>query len=231
VRELHQPALPTGAQNLIWLDGEALCVTREFWEAQRGRLPDWLRLGHGPPPRRPPRGWHFVRRWQSRFWGWLWQALRGRRYASPELRQAALLYRLQRYQVPTPRLLAVGQRRRRPWQWESFLLLEDRPDAVALEGWLAGHAPPPTLRQRLYRAARRVLRKLHEAGCYLAASPPELPLGVHGQGGGQPEVVVRDLGGLALHRRKRRDLQLRDLRRLRRALLRPAAPPEAPADA
>src|SRR5262249_59302013 len=51
VRELRQPPLATGTQNLIWLDGEALCVTREFWSSAQGRLPAWL-------AQRSPAEWH-----------------------------------------------------------------------------------------------------------------------------------------------------------------------------
>lgn len=130
VRDQLLPPLPLGEQNLIWLDGEALCVTREFWQTVQEQLPDWL-----PPLRDAGSGVtrhchqvpgvgvvRLVHRRQSRLFGWLWSLLRGRPLTSPELRGAAELFRLQRRGLPAPRLLAVGQRRPRPWILESFLL-------------------------------------------------------------------------------------------------------------
>ena len=57
IREQRQPP-PTVAQNLIWLDGEALCVTRAFQAVLKGQVPRWLsapnsfRSGLGPLTRR-----------------------------------------------------------------------------------------------------------------------------------------------------------------------------------
>lgn len=131
VREQLLPPLPTAEQNLIWLDGEALCVTREFWAALDERVPDWLTDSHTPPG--VTRHCHqvaglgdvqLVRRREWRPLGWLWSLLRRRPLTSPELRGAADLFRLQRRGARAPRLLAVGQRRPRPWVVESFLLTQ-----------------------------------------------------------------------------------------------------------
>ena len=42
IREMRQPPLAVGTQNLIWLDGEALQVTREFLDELGGQIPAWL---------------------------------------------------------------------------------------------------------------------------------------------------------------------------------------------
>ena len=135
VRDQRAPPLPPGAQDLLWLDGEALCVTGRFWGELRGGVPDWLPLAPAAA------GWAgrtdcrevelpggrrglLVRRWRNQPLGWLWAALRGGRPASPELRQAAALFRLQRQGGGAARLLAFGQRRAPPWRTESFLLTE-----------------------------------------------------------------------------------------------------------
>src|SRR5581483_5239192 len=59
-------------------------------------------------------------------WSWagLWAWLRGRPPETPELRQAALLFRLQRYGVRAPRLMGFGRRQLSPVRGESFLLAE-----------------------------------------------------------------------------------------------------------
>src|SRR5207302_730262 len=48
VREARQAPMAVGVQNLVWLDGEALCVTREFLESVGGQVPKWLLPAHWP---------------------------------------------------------------------------------------------------------------------------------------------------------------------------------------
>ncbi len=146
IREQLQPPLAIGVQNLIWLDGEALCVTRDYWADLGQKLPPWL----SPPVQA---GWQcrvtqvsvplpgggtgvLVRRRQFRPLGWLLGLLRRRPPTSPELRQAGLLFRLQRYGVHTPRLLAVGQGPGRFGWTDSFLLVEPLPDTAGGNDWL-----------------------------------------------------------------------------------------------
>jgi hypothetical protein len=121
------------------VDGEALCVTREFWAELRGEVPAWLR--------RPVRGgerWlvplpgrrHGVLIWRRRNEPvrWLWSLLRGRPLVAPEIRAAGVLFRQQRQGLAGPRLLAFGQRHPLPWQTESFLLTEEVPSSAADAG-------------------------------------------------------------------------------------------------
>jgi tRNA A-37 threonylcarbamoyl transferase component Bud32 len=218
VRELRQPPLATGAQNLIWLDGEALCVTREFWSSAQGRLPAWL-------AQRCPAEWHeevtgtgvplpgggqalLVRRRERRPLAALWAWLRRRSIMSPELRQASALFRLQRHNIPTPRLLAVGQRHLFGGRTESFLLTEPPAGAVGLPAWLAGTADQgPGPRRQVLLAAAEILQRLHAAACYLGDSP----MLVQTQPDGSPRVVLGGVAGIRSCRRPSQGRAVRDL--------------------
>jgi tRNA A-37 threonylcarbamoyl transferase component Bud32 len=132
VREARSPAGP--AQELIWLDGEALCITQEFLQELNGQVPDWLRLERTaengsemsqslvtlPSGRRGL----LVRGRRDQPLRWLWTEFRRKPMMTPEVREAGLLFRRQRRGEPVPRLLAFGQRRTAPWRTESFLLTE-----------------------------------------------------------------------------------------------------------
>jgi tRNA A-37 threonylcarbamoyl transferase component Bud32 len=232
IRELLRPPLAPGTQNLIWLDGEALCVTREFDQEFQGRLPSWL-------PRLPPRttaGRHLhemtvplpearlgrlsVRR-ESRPLRWLWSRLCGRRPASPELQEAANLFRLQRFGLPAPRLLAVGQRQNPPWRCQSFLLTEADRRVACLMDWLLGRECAPLEpdhfheRRRLVQQAADIVRRIHEAGFALPGMP-ELRgmLGLREEESGERHIVVQSAAGLRAVRRPR---PATDLARLHRA--------------
>jgi tRNA A-37 threonylcarbamoyl transferase component Bud32 len=121
---------------VTWLDGEALCVTPEFRDELRDEVPGWLYVPSHPGVTRcvvPLAGGRrglLVRRARVLPLAWLWAALRQRPLVSPEVRQAGVLFRLQRQGAVAPRLLAFGQRRPRPWRLESFLLTEVPADVV-----------------------------------------------------------------------------------------------------
>ena len=185
---LRSAPLPTGEQSLIWLDGEALCVTPGFARELKGQVPRWLLPVPPHPdlhdwvcrqrlPRERAEDGLLVQRICDRPARWLWDWLRGRRFTSPELRQAALIFRLQRYGIRTPRLLAVGQRHVRPWRTESFLLVEPLAGVTALDAWLAarrdgGFSVERKQVQRILHETGAVLRRLHDAGCYLDGQMP-----------------------------------------------------------
>jgi Lipopolysaccharide kinase (Kdo/WaaP) family len=236
IREVRQASLPIGHQNLIWLDGEALCVTREFQAALDGHIPSWLvqaasadqSNGVVREQREVPgaRQAILVRRWVRRPLRWLWQRLRGRPFTSPELQQAALLFRLQRYGITTPRLLAVGQRYRRPWQSESFLLTEPALCQESLPRWLARQSRRAEQAQRYRQVLRQtgaVLRRLRDAGCYLDErlsfnEAGGCTLAVRDCLGESPAVVVTSLDGIRALRRAHPTPAGRDLACWRRAL-------------
>lgn len=190
VREERQAQVALGQQQLIWLDGEALCVTPELLTA-RGRPT-------------------LVYRQRSEFWRWLWCRLRRRPFTSPEVRQASLLFRLQRHGIATPRLLALGQRHRRPWQTESFVLTEMPLAALQLVEWLKNDRAEAKL---LLRLLARLLQRLHRAGCYWAASTanPLSCLAVQGDDRGTLTLLLTDLTNLVCCRHPSKRRALRDV--------------------
>jgi tRNA A-37 threonylcarbamoyl transferase component Bud32 len=171
IRELRQAPLEPGAQNLIWLDGEGLCVTRQFLD-EVGMPPSWLQTSSTSPPRNGlevttiagagGRSWRLLRRWSHRPLGWLLGLLRRPPFPAPEFEYAAAIIRLQRYGVETPRLLALGHRGSRPWRKESFLLVEPPAETASLLAVLDD--ADVEQRHRLLRQAGALWRKLHEAG-------------------------------------------------------------------
>jgi tRNA A-37 threonylcarbamoyl transferase component Bud32 len=134
VRKERASPPPAAAQGILWLDGEALCVTQDFWHELDGQVPPWLPLsgaGRGTSRSAVPlpgggRGL-LVRRRCDRPLAWLWCLLRRRPLLSPELRDAGAFFRRQKHGLAAPRVLAFGQRRPRPWRTESFLLTEAEP--------------------------------------------------------------------------------------------------------
>jgi hypothetical protein len=234
ISEQRQSCLAVGTQRLIWLDGEALCVTPELNAALGRQPPNWL----APQALTPAHRWQqatvvvpgapqavLVRRrarWSLR---WLWNWFRGKHLMSRELRQAGLLFRLQRYGVGTPRLLAFGQKHYPPRRTESFLLTEPPPGAVALADWLKARAGQPLWtaqhkqRRRLVREAASVLRRMHEARCYLGSLPDGgLPLRVRDQAFCSPSVVLAAVDGLRTRRRASLSRVANDLASVLRAL-------------
>jgi tRNA A-37 threonylcarbamoyl transferase component Bud32 len=171
LRELRQPPLPAGQHDLIWFDGEALCVTRRFHE-QMPDIPSWLAMPDPPPGCRGrqrldvagPEGvrWTLCHRWENRPGRWWLSFFRRPLFPAPEFEQAAAMIRLERYGIEVPRLLALGHRTLRPWQKYSFLLTEPPTGVVPLVGYLRDAAP--TERWRVLREAGQTLRRIHEAG-------------------------------------------------------------------
>jgi hypothetical protein len=222
IRELRRPPLAAGVQNLVWVDGEALCLTRQFLDALGGRPPAYLVQPGDDPPGKvarvrvpvPGPGWAvLVRRSACRPWRWLAALLRGRPLTSPELEQAGTLYLLQRYGITPPTVLAVGQRHVRPWQMQSFLLTQPPRAAAGLFTWLAGGNAG---RSQVLRDAGDVLRRLHEACCYLADCSEEEMAGLFlvQTGGAGGRVVVGSAAGLRRAHRPSPRRACKDLRRL-----------------
>lgn len=195
IRELRQPALTAGQQNLIWLDGEALCVTHAFYEQIQGRVPAYLQKLYPPIMQRQPAdtaAQRLQQRRQFRLLSWLWSLLRRRPLISPELQQASILFRLERYRVRTPRLLAVGQKQTYPGCLDSFLLTELPLAAVPLAQWLATCVNRQQ-RQQVLQVAANTLRAIHAAGCQLGATAQLL---VQCSPGGDLAVSVDSAAGM-----------------------------------
>jgi tRNA A-37 threonylcarbamoyl transferase component Bud32 len=200
VRELRQPPRAAAGERLRWVDGEALCVTRRFWRACRGRVPEWLVRaarepahcrsveslpletgGRGMLTRSPAAG--RLRLWLGR--------LRGRRYTSPELRQAGLFTRLRRFGVPTPLLLAFGQRP----DGAALLLTEEVTGAIPMADWLAAR---PGDRAAVAHQIEVYSRRLADAGCRTG----QRAWAVRPGRAGRPRVLLADLGRVRAGSRK-----------------------------
>lgn len=233
VRELRQPPLQIGAQSLIWLDGEALCVTPEFHARLGGKLPAWLKPAgqlEGVSPDRAVRSVvpipegrtaNLVCRRVDRPQSALARFLRRQPPPSPELDQVGLLYRLQRYGIGTPKLLAFGQRTL-PDRTDSFLLTEPLANSVGLLDWLADRPSQPLRpaerrrRWRLIREAAAVLQTIHAAGYALdpAGRDPAGHLCVRRAADGAETVAVNHAEGLHRCRHGKPARALRDMARL-----------------
>jgi tRNA A-37 threonylcarbamoyl transferase component Bud32 len=176
IRDLrHQPSICVD-QQLVWLDGEAMCVTPDYLTMLRGRVPDYLNVSptlttvtiedgsRGLLLRRQSR------RPLARFGAWLGR----KRLSSPELEAAAVAFRLERFGLSIPRLLAVGQRHSFPWTTDSFLLTELPAKATNLLEWVQASSTRPNSatqreqRWQVLRDAGRVLRKINDAGYEVA---------------------------------------------------------------
>jgi hypothetical protein len=137
VREAHRPPLPTGTQELVWLDGEALCATPGLARlVSRPALEALAYPGDGPAGsvtvalpfgRRATLTRRRVWAGAARVAAWL----RGRSYRSPEVRAAGDAFNRQRLGLPAPQLLAFGQRLHADGRVESFLMVEESPAAAA----------------------------------------------------------------------------------------------------
>lgn len=127
VRREREKRSTSSSEGILWLEGEALCLTSDFWDTMRGNIPEWLRAdvcGSGQTVVDLPHGERglLVRRSENRPIAWLHAVLRGRTLTSPEVRQAGVYFARVKHGQPAPRVLAFGQHRPWPWRIESFLL-------------------------------------------------------------------------------------------------------------
>ena len=182
IRELCQVPAANATQSVIWQDGEALCLTPDFHAELAGHIPDWLRLANFPAR---PGSWEMsnsvalpqarqallVRRRDRQLLNILWALLRRRPRVSPELRLAGLLFRLERYGVGAPRVLAFGQHSASWRHLDSFLLIEPPLGVARLGEWLARCPHEWDRRRRLIQQAAAMLRRVHDLYCYLGSEP------------------------------------------------------------
>lgn len=212
IREQRQTHLPIGSQRLVAWDGDRLWLTPEFQAVLDTETLAWLRTllapsaGEGLERRTvavpgTPRAL-LIRRQTRSLVQCFRSTLLGQRPRSPELAELALLFRLQRHGIGTPRLLAFGESFDRRGTLVSFLLTEP-PAGVPIDRWLA--AADPTGRRHVIRRTGDLLRRLHTAGCTLSRAR----LGVQHLPGRLPAVVVADPAGI----RARPHVGPRDARR------------------
>ncbi len=202
-REQRLPVATTRPQRLVWLEGEAVCAIPEVaavWPACGGVArfygcePGTIELSRGELRGVLVRGRSVAPLGRLAAW------LRGHSWRSPGAVLGRILFHLERYGIPAPRLLAFGQRHTGPIGTDWFTLhtppgepLPDRPDAATCEG------------------LGRLLRRLHEAGCR-PTFPPRDCFGRTEQG-----PCVRNVAALRLCRVRRID-RSRDLAELIAAL-------------
>jgi hypothetical protein len=185
----------------VWVAGEAVCavpavaavwpkpaVAAPFYGCEPGTLR--VRLPDGRPAELT-RGRSFspLGRLAARW--------RGRPWRSPGATLGRVLFHLERYGVPAPRLFAFGQRLTGPASAEWFALHEPPADPLP-----AGVEPATA------EHLARLLRRLHDAGCRPAGDP----LAVFGASG------VRDVAGVRIVRRVSDRDRIHDLERLAAAL-------------
>jgi tRNA A-37 threonylcarbamoyl transferase component Bud32 len=230
IREMRQPPLAEASQQLVWLQGEELCVTQEFLAATGGRMPELLsslitsrigpRLGKVEELVIPRVGTTtLVRGRRSHPFRWLWSWITRRRIFSSEQQKASIIFRLERHSVRTPRLFAFGQRLG-PWRIESFLLTKNLDDTVPLFDWLCHRLGKITETNQCWamlREAGTLFRRMHEAQCYFPGAR-RIPIEIEAIPGGGPSVVLTALDGLCKRHRPSRALAMKDLNTFFRGL-------------
>jgi len=197
IRDQRQPVVMGRKQRLVWVAGEAVCAVPEL--ASQWPKPAVAAPHYGCEPDTLSIPLHdgcatLIRGRSLAPLARLTAALRGRPWRSPGVTLGRVLFHLERYAVPAPRLLAFGQR---------FV-------GVAVE-WFALHTPPAKVITNLDASTAeqlgRVLRLLHESGCV----PLGEPLAVFGY---QDGVAIRDVTRIQLVRRVTAHRRVADLRRL-----------------
>ena len=147
------------SQELVRIDGETVCaipaVAAELDSAAAvAKLYDRAYDGQSVSFSNGCIGTLHVRRSRLPVGRWL-ATLRGRTWRSPELKAARILFHLERHGIPAPKLLAYGQTIPRLAPAGSFLLFEPN-----------GARPPGPEDGAV---VRKLLGRLHRAGCCLAA--------------------------------------------------------------
>lgn len=193
-------------QRLVWVSGEAVCaipsvaeiwptpaIATPFYGAPPGRLT--IDLTDGQPAHLiRGRSYDPLRRLTCR--------LRGKSWRSPGATLGRILFHLERYRIPAPRLLAFGQRL----------------TGHASAEWFALHTlPPPPIIQPTLVVAEQLgqrLRQLHDAGCR-PVGDPRLAFGTDGC------VCIRDVTAIRIVKRVSRHDRFDDLRKLAAGLVPP----------
>ncbi len=218
IQEMQHLPLKSGSQNLIWIDGEKFSVTREFAGEMRGNFTQFQNDFFIPPVDKSLeksviriagfKSACLIKRQSNCFVSYLWNLLRGKKVTSRELKQAALIFRLQRYNVLTPELLAVGQWQRSPWRMDSFLLVRNPSNAIPLKDWLREWKGIKIKRDVLAKAGK-LLRTIHRSHCSLETYDWFLVVPSHNQ---NVTVGIQSLAGIHASKHGLRTKKLNDLR-------------------
>ena len=173
IRDQRKPANHV-TQRLVWVAGEAVCavpdvaaiwpkpaIASPFYGGEPGSFIVQLLNGSKAVL---VRGRSFAP--FGRFKAWL----RGRSWRSPGVTLGRLMFQLERYGIPAPRLLAFGQRVTGWTTAEWFALHTPVADPI-------GNSPDASTAE----AIGRMLRQLHDAGCTVAENPLTV-FGLNGNG-------------------------------------------------
>ncbi len=210
VRDQRADSRTADELRLVWLAGEAVCVVPSLvnqWPSPpvappfypgpyeaAGPAEQYLGL---PDGRTAMLTRHTTNAPLGRMVAWL----RGRSWRSPAAAAARILFQLQRFDAPAPRLLAFGQRLTSPMRAESFVLVDQSPGAEPLADRLARPFPGPLDRFLFLRHCGRALRALHDAeGRFSRTRLDAEPLVVVPEGA---EEVIRINAPEAVERAKR----------------------------
>ncbi len=166
VRDQLQPEAPS--QRLVWLAGEAVCAIPEIAAV-------WPKPAIAPPfygfgadgtthVRIAGRDAVLVRGCTSAPLGRFRALVRATPWRSAGVTIGRVLFHLERYGVPAPRLLAFGQRLTSAARADWFALYEV-PNGVPLRKWR--HTASSGARRVTFGEVSRCLEKLHAAGCVL----------------------------------------------------------------
>ncbi len=169
VRDQLQPQTTTTRQQLVWLAGEAVCAVPEVaavWQEPAIGAPFYgsgpvgtVRVRFAGRDAVLVRGRTFAPLGRLRAWG------RATPWRSPGATAGRVLFHLERYGVPAPKLLAFGQRLTSATRAEWFVLHE-APRGIPLRRWRRSACS--TERLRVMSTVRECLRALHDAGCVLS---------------------------------------------------------------
>lgn len=190
-RDQRQPVVTGSAQRLVWVAGEEVCAVPDvaaMWPRAAVAAP-FYGCEPGTLPHRLPDGREGVLiRGRSRApFGRLKARLRGKPWRSPGASLGRILFHLERYGVPAPRLLAFGQRL----------------TGAASAEWFALHTTPPKritpdIDPATGEQLGRVLRRIHDAGCRPVEGAPLSPYSLDDRGVSVGDVtrvrLTRQLG-------------------------------------
>lgn len=206
VRDMRAFRSAKAAPTLVWLDGEALCVTGEVHRALGDCVPAWLGsiydaceqagaccrsvIVAGRPATLRQRRLTRTASVTTRLL---------RRAMSPEFRELRALFRLQECGIEAPAPLAAGQRRRF-LRVESFLITEAAA-GIPLRDWLekADARGDDACRDAVLREAAELTKRIQEAGCRLARRH-SVSFAVIEPAGAPPRVVLAGTQGLWIGR-------------------------------
>jgi tRNA A-37 threonylcarbamoyl transferase component Bud32 len=159
IREVGQLPVPSSNQQFVSLRDGRLLVVRSYYEELGGQLPGWLtRISEPGASARVYEESLAAASGSEELSLQSWPASASS-WEIPPL--AHTLFRLQRFGVPAPRLLAVGFSAARV-----YLLAESAATVPFVEAFAKASVP---LRARMLRQAGWIVRQIHEAGYSLPA--------------------------------------------------------------